>query len=131
MTYAKIGASSYALWSILHIVLGVTRLMDRSADGTLAEATGRLAQGHWTLFYIGLFGLILSYFNWKNHPIAFWVAAFLISAEDIGFILFPVIYGGTPFPASVIGPVLWITGLVFTSLAYRQSRTVTAGSPAT
>ncbi|MCR9235546.1 MAG: hypothetical protein NXI17_02630 [Alphaproteobacteria bacterium] len=122
MLYAKIGATAYALWSILHIILGVIRLADRAADGALAEATGRLAQGHWTLFYIGVFGLIASYYNWKNNPIAYWVAAFIISAEDIGFILFPVIYGGTPFPASVIGPGLWLAGLVFTTLAYNQSR---------
>ena len=50
MIWAKIGAVAYALWSLLHIVLGATRLADRAADGTLAEATGRLAQGHWTLF---------------------------------------------------------------------------------
>ncbi|MEM7637779.1 MAG: hypothetical protein AAF269_01855 [Pseudomonadota bacterium] len=118
MIYAKIGAIAYALWSVLHIVLGVTRLAERAGDGALAEATGRLAQGHWTLLYLGVFGLILSYFNWKNNTAAYWTAAFIISAEDIGFIVFPVLYGGTPFPASVIGPGLWIVGLVFTTLAF-------------
>lgn len=122
MLYAKIGAVSYALWSILHIILGVVRLSDRASDGMLSEATGRLAQGHWTLFYIGIFGLFVSYFNWKNNPIAYWAAAFIISAEDIGFILFPVTYGGTPFPSSVIGPGLWIVGLIFTTMAYLQSK---------
>lgn len=123
MLYAKIGAVAYALWSVLHIVLGVTRLADRAADGTLAEATGRLAQGHWTLLYLGVFGLIVSYFNWKNSTAAYWVAAFIISAEDIGFILFPVLQGGTPFPASVIGPGLWLIGLTFTTVAFLQSQT--------
>lgn len=122
MLYSKIGAIAYALWSILHIVLGISRLMERADNAALSEATGRLAQGHWTLFYIGVFGLIVSYFNWKNDRIAFWLAAFIISAEDIGFILFPVIYGGTPFPSSIIGPGLWIIGLVFTTLAYRQAK---------
>lgn len=115
---SKIGATAYALWSLLHIVLGVTRLADRAADGTLAEATGRLAQGHWTLLYLGVFGLILSWFNWKNSTVAYWVSAFIISAEDIGFLLFPVWQGGTSFPASAIGPGLWIVGLVCTSIAY-------------
>ena len=36
MWAAKIGAIAYALWSILHIALGVSRLSDRAADGTLA-----------------------------------------------------------------------------------------------
>lgn len=121
MLYSKIGASAYALWSLLHIFLGVTRLMERSSDGTLAEATGRLAQGHWTLLYLGVFGLIVSYFNWKNNSAAYWAAAFIISAEDIGFIIFPVLYGGTPFPASFIGPGLWIIGLTFTTLAYLKA----------
>ena len=64
MIYARIGAVAYALWSLLHVVLGVTRLADRAADGAVAEATGRLAQGHWTLLYLGVFGLILSWCNW-------------------------------------------------------------------
>lgn len=118
MIYARIGAIAYTLWSVLHIVLGVTRLAGRAADGSLAEATGRLAQGHWTLLYLGVFGLILSCFNWKNSAAAYWVAAFVISAEDIGFLLFPVLQGGTGFPAAVIGPGLWIIGLVCTTIAY-------------
>jgi len=119
MWAAKIGAIAYALWSILHIVLGVTRLTDRAADGTLSEAAGRLAQGHWTLLYLGVFGLILAWFNWRNNPAAYWVAAFIISAEDIGFLLFPVLRGGLECPASAVGPGLWIIGLVFTTIAYR------------
>lgn len=130
MIFAKIGAASYALWSLLHIVLGITRLLDRSADGQLGEATGRLAQGHWTLFYIGVFGLITAYYIWQScNKAAFWAAAFIISAEDIGFILFPVLYGGTPFPASVIGPFLWIVGLVLTTIAYRQIHVRTGHPP--
>ena len=122
MIWAKIGAIAYALWSLLHIVLGATRVADRAADGTLAEATGRLAQGHWTLLYLGVFGLILSWFNWKNNAAAYWVAAFVISAEDIGFLLFPVWQGGTEFPTSVIGPGLWIIGLTCTSIAYVRAK---------
>lgn len=123
---AKIGAIAYALWSILHIVLGVTRLNERAANEALAEAVGRLAQGHWTLIYIGVFGLILSYFNWQNNRTAYWIALFIISAEDIGFLLFPVFYGGTPMPGAAIGPGLWLIGLVFSSIAYfghRNTRT--------
>ncbi|MEM7458372.1 MAG: hypothetical protein AAF331_02810 [Pseudomonadota bacterium] len=121
MIFARIGAIAYALWSILHIGLGVTRLQARAADGSLAEATGRLAQGHWTLLYLGVFGLILSWFNWKNSTVAFWVSAFIISAEDIGFLLFPVWQGGTGFPAAAIGPGLWLIGLLCTSIAYTSA----------
>ena len=124
MWAAKIGASAYALWSLLHIALGVSRLSERAADGTLSEAAGRLAQGHWTLIYLGVFGLILSWFNWKNNKAAYWVAAFIITAEDIGFLLFPVGQGGSPsFPTSIIGPGLWIIGLVFTTIAYVKRET--------
>ena len=122
MRYARIGAIAYALWSILHIVLGISRLLDRAANGALAEATGRLAQGHWTLLYIGVFGLICSYFNWRNDKTAYWLAAFVISAEDIGFIVFPVLYGETSFPASVIGPGLWLIGLICTTIAFLKLR---------
>ena len=120
MWAAKIGALAYALWSILHIVLGVSRLSERAADGTLSDASGRLAQGHWTLLYLGIFGLILSWFNWKNDKIAYWLSAFIISLEDIGFLLFPVAQGGLVPPASIVGPGLWLIGLAFTTIAYRQ-----------
>ena len=115
---AKIGATSYALWSLLHIILGVSRLSDRASVEMLSEAGGRLGQGHWTLIYLGVFGLILSWFNWKNDRTAYWIALFIITAEDIGFILFPVLYGGAQLPAAATGPVLWLIGLVFTTIAY-------------
>ena len=118
MWAAKIGAISYALWSLLHIYLGVSRLSERAGDGLLSEAAGRLAQGHWTLFYLGVFGLILSWFNWRNNALAYWAAAFIISFEDIGFLLFPVKYGEMGFPSNTVGPALWIIGLLFTSIAY-------------
>lgn len=120
---AKIGALSYALWSLLHIVLGAVRLSDRAADDALAEAAGRLAQGHWTLLYLGVLGLVLSWFNWRNNATAYWLSAFIISAEDIGFLLFPVWYGGTGLPAAAVGPSLWLVGLIFTTIAYLGRRT--------
>jgi len=122
MWSAKIGATAYALWSILHIVLGISRLSERADAGMLSEAAGRLAQGHWTLLYLGVFGLILSWFNWKNDKTAYWLSAFIISAEDIGFLLFPVAQGGLQPPASIVGPGLWIIGLVFTTIAYQQHK---------
>jgi len=122
MWAAKIGAIAYALWSLLHILLGVERLSGRMSSETLADAAGPLAQGHWTLIYLGVFGLILSYFNGRNNAAAYWVAAFIITAEDIGFLLFPVIQGGIEFPANTIGPALWIIGLIFTSIAYFSER---------
>jgi len=103
-------------------MLGVDRLSGRLSSDALGEAAGRLAQGHWTLLYLGIFGLILSYFNWRNNAAAYWVAAFIITAEDIGFILFPVMQGGIEFPANTLGPALWIIGLVFTSIAYFSGR---------
>jgi len=58
--------------------------------------------------------------DWENKA-AYWIAAFIITAEDIGFLLFPVMQGGIEFPASIIGPGLWIIGLIFTTIAYRSA----------
>ena len=101
---------------------GLERLSDRISGEALGKAAGRLAQGHWTLLYLGVFGLILSYFNWRNNAAAYWVAAFIITAEDIGFLLFPVMQGGIEFPANTVGPALWIIGLIFTNIAYFSKR---------
>ena len=125
MIYSKIGAIAYGLWSLLYIMLGIERMTERANAELLAEAAGRLAQGHWTLIYLGVFGLILSYFNLKNSKWAYWVALFIISAEDIGFILFPVMQGGLEFPKSVIGPGLWLIGLLFTTIAYLRGTKTT------
>ena len=118
MIFAKIGAISYALWSILHIAVGLDRLIARADAGLLGEALGRLAQGHWTLIWVGVLGLGLSCYNWRNNAVAYWLSAFVISVEDIGFLLFPVWQGGFGLPAAAIGPVLWIVGLVFTTIAH-------------
>ncbi|MEL6728891.1 MAG: hypothetical protein AAFP81_07195 [Pseudomonadota bacterium] len=122
MIFAKIGAVAYALWSLLHIALGVERLIARADAGMLSEAAGRLAQGHWTLIWVGVLGLGLSWYNWRNNTVAYWLSAFLISVEDIGFLLFPVWQGGLGLPAAAIGPGLWIIGLVFTTIAYVSTR---------
>ena len=58
--------------------------------------------------------------DWENKA-AYWIAAFIITAEDIGFLLFSVMQGGIEFPASIIGPGLWIIGLIFTTIAYRSA----------
>ena len=119
---ARVGATAYALWSLLHIALEASRLSERASASLLAEGAGRLAQGHWTLIYLGVFGLILSFYNWKNNRTAYWITLFVVSAQDIGFLFFPVLYGGTGLPGTAVGPGLWLTGLVFTSIAYVSRR---------
>ena len=69
---------------------------------------------------IAVFGLP----NWRNNKAAYWIAAFIITAEDIGFLLFLVMHGRIEFPASIIGPGLWIIGLIFTTIAYRSAAQV-------
>ena len=72
------------------------------------------------MLYLGIRGLSLSWFNLKNDKTAYWLSAFIISAEDIGFLLFPVMQGGLQPPASIVGPGLWLIGLIFTTIAYMK-----------
>ena len=69
-------------------MLGVSRLSERDVDGAISEAAGRLAQEHWTLLYLGIFGLILSWLYWKNDKTAYWLSTlFIIILSKLNIIL--------------------------------------------
>jgi hypothetical protein len=45
----------------------------------------------------------------------------VVSAADIGFILFVLLPGHAPMNPAALGPIIWILAVVFSTLGYRQA----------
>jgi hypothetical protein len=115
----RIGAVFYILWGILHLYaawLGY-RL---GADEATGFAQGKLFQNAWNLAYISLFVIaIAAAFNWRNSTLGFWLNLFTISVVDIGFIVLIMLPG---YSTDVLGPILWLMGLAFSTVGFATNR---------
>jgi len=118
---ARIGAVCYVLWglahygavfNVYHIALGVPPSM----------VQGRLFQDASYLFAFATAGIVLAItMNWRNSHAGFWLNAPIVGVADIPFILFVLIPGYAPFWPGVVGPALWVAGMIFTGLAQISS----------
>ena len=121
MTYAKIGAASYVIWGLLHLQAAVEgfSLGVSTAPGLVQ---GKLNQGAWDLLFFAVTSILIAVvYNWKNDRIGYWINLVLVSAADLGFILFVLIPGYVSFFPGILGPVFWIAGALFSTLGIRAS----------
>lgn len=130
--FQRIGATSYILWGVLHVVFGIMFLYGAmAADGaaTLEDVAGItdlsasaapfFAQHAFNLLWVGVFATVVGvWLNWKNDVAGFWVNASVVSLFDIGFIAFVLVPGHMSLQDGLLGPVLWVIALVFTGLAH-------------
>ncbi len=86
--FAKIGAVTYVLWGLLHIQAArLVYLLGQSLEPGMVQ--GRIFQGAYSLLFFALFGIVVAVtFNWKNSRLGYWLNLVVISAADIGFIIF-------------------------------------------
>jgi hypothetical protein len=120
MNYAKTGAVFYLLWGLLHLKAAAEEF-SLSAGLEPGLVQGKLSQGAWNLFFFALASIgIAVLFNWKNERGGYWMNAVLVSAADIGFIIFVLIPGYVDFFPGVLGPVFWILALVFSTIGIRS-----------
>jgi len=115
--FAKLGAISYLLWGILHIeaarkVYQLGQILDPGM------VQGRIFQDAWNLLFFALFGSVVAItLNWNNSRLGYWLNLIMVSAADLGFILFVLIPGYLPLMPGAIGPLLWLIALTFSTLA--------------
>jgi hypothetical protein len=124
MTFAKIGAGSYVIWGLLHIgaALDEFRLGSGLEPGLVQ---GKINQGAWDLLFFALFAIVVAVrYNWKNDTLGYWLNLIVVSAADIGFIIFVLLPGHVALFPGILGPIFWILGAVFSTLGIR---TKTAG----
>ena len=141
MKAAKIGAVFYVLWGVLHMWAGAIMLIRLGSDGGAAVlevvgtgvppeelpqevssvTAGLLGQHAWNLLWLGIFGAVVgAMLNWKNSRAGYWANLVVISATDVGFIVAILLPGYIRFLDGIWGPVLWLLGLAFTTIGFRQ-----------
>ena len=116
----KLGAICYALWAILHLVAVIDQYK-YALELEVGMTQGRLLQGATYLLVMALTAIVVAVFlNWRNSRTGYWINLAVVAVADIPFILFVLIPGHMPIFPGVIGPLLWIAGLLFTTLGLRS-----------
>lgn len=115
LTFARLGASSYFIWSLLH--LQAAKAVYQLAIGGPASMTqGRLLQDAWNLaaFSVAAAGTAIA-LNWRNSVSGYWINLGIVSVADLGFVFFVLIPGHMAIWPGVAGPIFWIVGLLLTT----------------
>lgn len=114
--FARLGAITYVLWGILHIEAArKVFMLGQGLEPGMVQ--GRVFQDAWNLLFFALFGIVVGLFlNWKNSRLGYWLNLVVVSAGDIGYILYVLIPGYVPFMPGALGPILWILAVVFSTV---------------
>ena len=119
--FAKFGAVAYVLWGLLHIQAArMVYILGQSLEPGMIQ--GRIFQNAWSLLFFALFGIVVAVtLNWKNSRLGYWLNLVVISAADVGFIIFVMVPGYVPLVPGGLGPLLWVVALVFSTLGIMAS----------
>ena len=115
--FAKLGSITYVLWGILHIEAArKVYVLGQTLDVGMVQ--GRIFQDAWNLLFFAIFGIVIAIFlNWKNSRLGYWLNLSVVSAGDIGYIVFVLVPGYVPFMPGALGPILWLLAVVFSTVA--------------
>jgi hypothetical protein len=112
----QIGALFYIAWGGLHLWAAylVYRLGSRQPAGMVR---GRVLQGAWNLVWLAVLVMVVAaIYNWRNDGTGYWLNLALTSITDIGFIVFVLAPKYLPLRAGILGPVLWVLAIIFSTL---------------
>jgi len=120
--FAKLGSVTYILWGILHIEAArKVYLLGQTLDPGMLQ--GRIFQDAWNLLFFAIFGIVVAiFFNWKNSRLGYWMNLTVVSAGDIGYIVFVLVPGYVPFMPGALGPILWILAVLFSTVGIVRAR---------
>lgn len=119
--FARMGAVTYVLWGLLHIQAArLVYMLGNSLDAGMVQ--GRIYQDAYNLLFFALFGIAIAImYNWKNSRLGYWLNLVVVSAADIGFIVYVLIPGYAPMVPGAAGPVLWVLAVIFSTLGIRKA----------
>lgn len=141
----KLGAICYALWGLLHIIgaavlllqatdAGATTVFATIGSATPASALPQLSStladavlGYyaWNLLWIGAFVLVVAVtLNWRNHRLGYWLNLVVVSAVDLGLVLFLLAPAHMALADGLMGVALWLPALLFSTIGLVVQRTV-------
>jgi hypothetical protein len=120
--FARLGAIAYLLWGLLHIQAArMIYLLGHSLDTGMLQ--GRIYQAAFNLLFFALFAIVVAaWLNWRNSKTGYWLNLVVVSAADIGFIVYVLLPGYVPIVPGGLGPLLWIVAVIFSTIAFRQRR---------
>ena len=114
--FAKLGSITYVLWGILHIEAArKVYVLGQTLDAGMVQ--GRIFQDAWNLLFFAVFGIVVAIFlNWKNSRLGYRLNLAVVSAGDIGYIMFVLVPGYVPFMPGALGPILWLLAVLFSTI---------------
>jgi hypothetical protein len=117
ITISRISAFFYIIWGVLHFNAAY-EVYKLGALQSPAMIQGRLYQDAWNLaFFASVAVVVAVWFNWRNSTMGYWLNLVTVSVTDIGFVVLVLFPGHAPWFPGVIGPVFWILGAIFSTLA--------------
>tara|TARA_B100001105_G_scaffold112967_1_gene90613 strand:+ start:1165 stop:1554 length:390 start_codon:yes stop_codon:yes gene_type:complete len=124
--FAKVGAAAYVMWGILHIQAArLVFLLGDSLDPGMVQ--GRIYQDAFSLLFFAIFGIAVAvWLNWRNSRLGYWLNLVVISAADIGFIVYVLLPGYVPLVPGGLGPLLWVVAIIFSTLGILKSKPINA-----
>ncbi|WDE03352.1 hypothetical protein SG34_018345 [Thalassomonas viridans] len=119
--WAKLGAAFYFIWGLLHIKAAwIVYQMGENLPADMIQ--GRLFQSGWNLLFFALAAMAIAvFYNWKNDRQGYWANLIMVSATDIGFILFILVPGHLALWPGIMGPVFWVLALIASTMALKQN----------
>ena len=124
--FAKVGAVAYVMWGILHIQAArLVFLLGGSLEPGMVQ--GRIYQDAFSLLFFAIFGIAVAvWLNWRNSRLGYWLNLVVISAADIGFIVYVLLPGYIPLVPGGLGPLLWVVAIIFSTLGILKSKPINA-----
>ncbi len=117
LPFHKIGAVFYGLWGFWHFRVVAQMFEFASTQIEPGVLQARIYQGafHILWFAVGAIAIAVL-FNWRNSQLGYWANLIMISWTEVGLLWFFVLPGYFPWWPGVVGPVLWILAILFTTL---------------
>jgi hypothetical protein len=117
-TLSVVGAICYVLWGCLHLQAAYAVYKVGSAlEAGMAQ--GRVFQDSWNLLFFGVTAIAVAVtLNVRNNAWGYWINLCVLALADTGLIFFVLVPGYMPLWPGLAGPILWVLGWTFTSLAY-------------
>jgi len=112
------GAICYALWGCLHLQAAYA-VYHVGATMEPGMAQGRVFQDSWNLLFFGVTAIAVALtLNIRNNVSGYWINLGVLALADTGLIFFVLIPGYMRLWPGLAGPILWVLGWIFTTLAY-------------
>ena len=119
--FARLGAITYVLWGLLHIQAArLVYMLGNSLEPGMLQ--GRIYQDAFNLLIFAIFAIVIAVmFNWNNSRSGYWLNLTVVSAADIGFIVYVLLPGYAPLVPGGLGPLLWVLAAIFSTLGIMRS----------